>query len=118
MHAAPEIVFHRDIRWPNIIRDAHDPLKWFLIDWDDAEQPPTRATKHLSPDSHSPNVFKDGHGAEVDIWGVGRLILDAGSFATGISQDFIQTGKGIMENEEMTAEQALIDLHQENPSLT
>ena len=27
--------------------------------------------------AHSPHVFKDGHGAKVDIWGVGKLITNS-----------------------------------------
>lgn len=48
-----------------------------LIDWDDAATPPTRAAEHLKKETHAPEVFKNGHEGEVDVWGVGRLILDA-----------------------------------------
>ena len=74
LHEAPPL-FHRDIRWPNVIRRLDDPQKWFIIDWDDADSPPTRAQSHFKRSTHSPNVFVDGHGAEVDIWSVGELIV-------------------------------------------
>ena len=65
-------LFHRDIRWPNVIKSLHDPEKWFIIDWEDAASPPTKAPRHFSRSTHSPRVFEDGHGAEVDMWGVGE----------------------------------------------
>ena len=49
--------------------------KWFLIDWEDASFAPTKAARHLSRAEHSSKVHEDNHGADVDIWGVGRLIL-------------------------------------------
>ena len=74
-------LFHRDIRWANVLfspprRTASSD--WFLIDFDDASTAPTRAAMHLDASSHHPNVLSDGHGAEVDIWAVGKLILDSG----------------------------------------
>jgi hypothetical protein len=106
MHAEPPL-FHRDIRWPNVIRDAHNPEKWFLIDWDDAAAAPTRGVTHLRPDTHSPRVFLDHHGAEVDLWGVGKLIVEAGRFVPGISADDILFGGSLMSDDDMTAEKAL-----------
>ena len=35
MHTELQL-FHRDIRWPNFIRNTTNPDKWFLIDWEDA----------------------------------------------------------------------------------
>jgi hypothetical protein len=84
MHTPPSPLFHRDIRWPNIIRNAQDAEKWFLIDWDDASQVPTHAATHLNHKSHSPNVFVDNHGKEVDLWGVGKLVVDSSRFVPGI----------------------------------
>ena len=78
MHDGPKPLFRRDIRWPNVILPSNDCSKWFLIDWDDAAMPPTHAAKH--PESHPAAVFQDNHGAEVDIWGVGKLILYAREF--------------------------------------
>ena len=64
MHADPAL-FHRDIRWPNVLRSTQN-RSWFLIDFDDASMAPTFAATHLSRDNHHPGVFQDGHGAEVD----------------------------------------------------
>ena len=75
MHADPAI-FHRDIHWPNVLWNPQHQ-NYFLIDFDDASMAPTHAAMHLGHDNHHPDVFLDGHGAEVDIWGVGKLILDA-----------------------------------------
>ncbi|KAM6493831.1 hypothetical protein JOM56_010192 [Amanita muscaria] len=75
-HADPP-VFHRDIRWQNIIQSCEDSSKWSLIDWEDASFAPTKGAPHLSQNEHSPNVYKDNHGADVDIWAVRRLIFTA-----------------------------------------
>jgi len=69
MHSGPDPVYHRDIREPNIMK-RYDGQGWFLIDWSDATTAPTRAATDLKASEHSPRVFQDGHGAEVDIWGV------------------------------------------------
>ena len=73
LHKEPTL-FHRDIRWPNVINDLDNKDQWFIIDWDDAACPPTKAASHFNRKGHSPNIFADGHGADVDIWGVGELI--------------------------------------------
>jgi hypothetical protein len=31
MHKGPMPIFHRDIRWPNVMRRADDPTRWFLM---------------------------------------------------------------------------------------
>ena len=31
----------------------------------------------MNSDQHSPKVFEDGHGAAVDMWAVGRLMVTA-----------------------------------------
>jgi hypothetical protein len=69
LHQAPPLL-HRDIRWPNIIRRLDNPQEWFLVDWEEAAGLPTKAPLHFSKEDHSPRIFSDGHGAEVDIWGV------------------------------------------------
>src|SRR6185312_4253129 len=48
-----------------------------LIDWDEAAGLYNKAALHLSEENHAPEVFKDNHGEEVDVWAVGRLITDA-----------------------------------------
>jgi hypothetical protein len=65
-----------------MMRKIHEPRKWFLIDWENASMLPTHAAKHLKKGEHSPHVFVDEHGTEVDIWAVGKLFLDADSFAS------------------------------------
>jgi hypothetical protein len=59
------------------MRSITDQKKWFLMDWEDAAIAPTKAAPELRPEIHAPQVFQDGHGAEVDIWGVGKLISTA-----------------------------------------
>ena len=63
LHEEPQ-VFHRDIRWPNIIQA---PERLFLIDWEDAAVPPTIAPSNFDRETHSPKGFIDDHGAEVDV---------------------------------------------------
>jgi hypothetical protein len=58
------------------MRRLDDESKWFIIDWEDAATLPTKAEPRFNSSTHSPSIFVDGHGAEVDIWGVGGLILD------------------------------------------
>jgi len=52
------------------MRCLDDPTKWFIVGWENAATPPTTAQKHFNHREHSPRVFIDGNGAEVDIWGV------------------------------------------------
>ena len=106
MHADPKL-FHRDIRWPNVIRDASNPAKWFLVDWDDASVPPTIAAKHLNKHCHPPAVFVNDHGAEVDIWACGKLIGDAVTFTSDISPAMRAIGEIIIAGEMKTAGEAL-----------
>jgi hypothetical protein len=110
MHADPDPVFHRDIRWQNVIRMVHEPRKWFLIDWEDASMLPTHAAKHLKKREHSPRVLADGHGSEVDIWAVGKLFLDASTFASPLSAAMVSIGKRMREDELMSAKQALTEI--------
>ena len=60
---------------PSVLQTVDDPKKWFLIDREDASMLPTYAAEHLRGGVHSPRVYADGHGAEVDIWAVGNLFL-------------------------------------------
>ncbi|CAG8765062.1 7098_t:CDS:2, partial [Acaulospora colombiana] len=43
---------------------------------------PTRAVTHLKESEHSPRVRQDGHGAEVDMWGIGRYLENMASRVT------------------------------------
>ncbi|PFH46032.1 hypothetical protein AMATHDRAFT_8343 [Amanita thiersii Skay4041] len=73
LHAEPRIL-HRNIHWRTVVQNRQDTTKWFLIDWEDASSTPTEAVPHFNHETHPPQVFNDGHGPEVDIWGVGGLI--------------------------------------------
>jgi hypothetical protein len=95
MHQEPDCIFHRDVRWPNVIKSADDPRKWILIDWDDAGTPPTLAVTHLDDCNHSPAVFKDNHGSEVDVWGVGLLIKDCAPSMPGFPSELLRLGKAM-----------------------
>jgi hypothetical protein len=70
---------------------------------------PTRAALDLDHGSHSPRVFSDGHGSEVDLWGVGKLLLDARKFVLGISADMIAIGERLVASD-VGALQALEDV--------
>jgi hypothetical protein len=85
MHKEPDPIFHRDIRWPNVIKRTDDSSKWFLIDWEDAESPPTRPATRLDRKSHSPAVHEPNHGPEVDMWAVGTLIQEISKGMLGAS---------------------------------
>jgi hypothetical protein len=64
LHRHPPL-FHRDIRWANVIQSAEDRSSWFIIDWEDAAAGPiTVAAEHLDPNTHSPRVFVDNHGVK------------------------------------------------------
>jgi hypothetical protein len=106
MHEAPKPLFHRDICWPNIILSPDHHLKWFLIDWDDAAISPTCAAKHLDPKSHPPAVFQDNHGAEIDIWVVGKLTLNAHEFVSAIPNTLVTIGTQMVEGRIETAKEA------------
>ncbi|KAF8334373.1 hypothetical protein F5887DRAFT_1285964 [Amanita rubescens] len=100
-HADPP-VFHRDIHWSNIMQSREDSSKWFLIDWEDASFAPTKA------------VYEDNHGAEVDIWAVGRLIFTAiTAFTAGLpTRDLALEGLGerMMDGHVLNAEQGLKEI--------
>ncbi|THU96247.1 hypothetical protein K435DRAFT_839131 [Dendrothele bispora CBS 962.96] len=105
----PALLFHRDIRWPNVIRSKDDRSKWFLIDWEDAAEAPTKALLHSASDNRSPGVLQDGHGGEVDIWGVGHLITESG--VIGLSSELGQIGVW-MKEQSPSAEEAWVKLEQ------
>jgi len=90
------------------MQKVDDPTKWFLIDWEDATVAPTKAAKTLRSDTHAPQVFKDGHGAEVDIWGVGQLIMTAP--ISGLPQSLLDLGNMMVNGEIVTAERGLKEL--------
>jgi len=84
-----------------------DKSKWFLIDWEDAAVPPTKARPMFSKSDHSPAIFSDGHGAEVDIWAIGYLIKTCR--AIDMSPDLKKPGERIcQESESLSAEEVLV----------
>ena len=85
-----------------------DPNKWFLIDWEDAAIAPTKAAPNLRREIHAPQVFEDGHGAEVDIWGVGKLIATAG--VPDLSENLLSLGQRMVDGSVVSAEQGLTEL--------
>ena len=104
-------LYHRDILWDNIIRRADDEAKWFLIDWDDATTPPTFAQPLFAKDTHSPDIFRDGHGPEVDIWVIGHLIQTSGTAA-----EMLRLGARICEeSHKLSAQEVLVLLMSESP---
>ncbi|KAF8325636.1 uncharacterized protein EI90DRAFT_3072322 [Cantharellus anzutake] len=107
LHTEPP-VFHRDIRWPNVMQNLTNSKQWFLIDWEDAAIPPTKAALNLDSETHAPQVFKDGHGAEVDLWGVGNLITEAP--VCELPQSLHSFGWNLVKGSILSAEQGLREL--------
>ncbi|CAG8725312.1 10570_t:CDS:2, partial [Dentiscutata erythropus] len=110
MHGGDEPIFHQDIRWPNIIRlpgSSSVPSKWILIDWDEADEPPTQPAIHLAKENHAPGVFQENHHGEVDIWSVGKLITEASKWLIGISPKILELGREMRSNNRPNAQDAL-----------
>ncbi|CAI2164368.1 11782_t:CDS:2, partial [Funneliformis geosporum] len=105
-----EPIYHQDIRWPNIIQlpNALDvPSKWIIIDWKDSDGYPNNLADHLTQDEHAPEVFQQNHGGEVDIWSVGKLIMDANRWIIGLSQRITQFGRDLQSDDRPSAKKAL-----------
>jgi hypothetical protein len=75
-------VVHRDIRLNNIVEvSCEDRKMYVLIDFDEAQllEPngtcPGALWGSLHPATHHPEAF-NRHGAEVDIWSLGNMLLD------------------------------------------
>ena len=107
MHAAPPI-YHRDIRKENIIKKIGSD-DWYLIDFADASLVPTTAATHLSPEGHSPRIQHDGHGAEVDIWGVANFMHELHSVVKD-PQQVQQMATKWKEDLNLTAAKALSEI--------
>ncbi|CAI2188031.1 20336_t:CDS:2 [Funneliformis geosporum] len=107
LHGGNEPIFHQDIQWPNIIKLPGELLKWILIDWDDTDRPLTRPANHLGRDNHTPEVFEEDHGGEVDIWSIGRLIIEVNKWIMGLSQSIVDIGVTIQSNNRPNAHDAL-----------
>jgi hypothetical protein len=110
MHKDPMPIYHRDIRWPNVVKSANDPTRWFLIDWDDAATPPTFAAKHLDSHCHAPAVFQDNHGPEVDVWAVGMLIIECSRSFLSFAPNLLAVGEA-MQSGTLNASQAFERVH-------
>lgn len=83
-----------------------DESKWFLIDWEDAASPPTKAKPSFTKENHSPAIFHDDHGKEVDIWAIGHLITT--STAVDVPMDLRRIGEQICkESHNLNAEAVL-----------
>jgi hypothetical protein len=109
MHHTPKPVFHRDIRWPNVMKRADEPEQWFLIDFKHAASLPTLALgrKELEPATHCAAVYKDGHGTEVDLWAVGALVMNS---VKNLPRRLLRLGQAMQSNRQMTAYEALEEL--------
>jgi len=105
-HRVP--IYHCDIRWDNVIREIDDKSKWLLIDWEDAAVPPTKARPTFTESNHSPAIFSDGHGTEVDIWAIGHLIET--SEAIDISPDLKKLGERICQESELLSAEEVLEL--------
>ena len=91
------------------MRNITNPDKWFLIDWEDAAFAPTKAAPSLRPETHAPQVFQDGHGAEVDIWAVGKLIVTAE--VPDLPESLFSLGLRMVKGSIVSAEQGLEELY-------
>ena len=90
------------------MQSLDDHSKWFLIDWEDASFVPTKAVAGMNVEEHSPKVTEDNHGAEVDIWGVGRLIITAPKRHPQLTA----LAHRMMDGHILNAEQGLRELHE------
>jgi hypothetical protein len=88
------------------MQSREDPSQWFLIDWEDASFAPTKGAPHLSQTEHSRNVYKDNHGADVDIWAVGLLIFTARLQVPALRG----LGRMMMDGQVLNAEQGLREI--------
>ncbi|KAH9102201.1 hypothetical protein AeMF1_021196 [Aphanomyces euteiches] len=89
---------HRDIRWPNVLKQVNSS-KWFLIDFDDSSKSPRENSphEHLSRLEHPAEVFEITglHTTSVDIWGVGYLIL---SCKCSLSETLVDLGESLVDS--------------------
>ena len=67
----------------------------------------TLAQPSFSKDTHSPDILRDGHGREVDIWAIGYLIQT--SEAARQSVEMMRLGAHICEeSHELSAKEVLV----------
>ena len=111
MHTHP-VVYHRDIRKPNIMRH-YNGQGWFLIDWMDASTNPTHAATHLTLSEHSSCVHEEHHGPEVDVWGAGKYMHEvADRVGCKVAKPVAvkQMARRWMEDTSMSAASALAEI--------
>jgi hypothetical protein len=71
---------------------------------------PTQAANHLNPPYHAPSVFLNNHGAEVDLWGVGKLILDAREFVPCLPAEMLAVGETLVAGQTILASEVLNEI--------
>ena len=54
---------------------------------------------HLDKYNHVPGVFLDGHGGEVDVWGVGMLIVESSHSFVRFPLELRKAGKKMQSGE-------------------
>ena len=93
------------------MQSREDSSKWFLVDREDASFAPTKAVSHfrMNSDTHSPKVFENDHGAEVDIWAVGELIFTAPLWTPDSALEDI--GQRMIDGHVSNAEQGLKEIN-------
>ena len=65
---------HRDIRWPNVVKDLTKENVWRFLDFDDMVLSLCSNPSALDPSSHAPEMKLGIHEVKVDIWGIGFLL--------------------------------------------
>jgi len=109
-HSGERPVYHRDIRWPNIIKSL-ECNEWFLIDWNDASTVPTSPAPHLNQKEHSPKVLQSNHAGEVDIWGAGNYLCEMSKYSWVSDPAGVrEIGKRWKGDEAITATMALLEI--------
>lgn len=65
---------------------------------------------HLTAEEHAPEVFTSNHHGEVDIWSVGKLIKNASTWITNLSEKVTEFGDLLLSQDSKkrpSAEEAL-----------
>ncbi|EXX55909.1 crinkler (CRN) family protein [Rhizophagus irregularis DAOM 181602=DAOM 197198] len=76
MHSIdPNLIMHRDIQWPNIIRHYDKYQRFILIDFDYTTfSPSSELLKEFSKNDYAHEMLIRKHNFKVDIWGIGHLV--------------------------------------------
>ncbi|GBB99211.1 hypothetical protein RclHR1_03450006 [Rhizophagus clarus] len=75
--------------------------------WEDADGYPNNPANHLTSHEHAPEVFQQNQGEEIDIWSVGKLIIDASRWIIGLSQNIIQFEMNLQSNDRPNCQESL-----------